>query len=157
MPVPESQLSAARRGQIPGLLETQTPLLMGEKSPMQPSLAEIASKTFAVSWICSKNCRRWQRNSSGITAELTAEQQPNNSRITAESIRVTAEFIRAAEFRAKSDPLARRVRRIHRDDNKVINFIILLLCCGSRRTRYGPRRERRVEAFISRRRLSSGG
>ena len=31
MPVPESQLSAGRRGQIPGLLETQIPLLMGRK------------------------------------------------------------------------------------------------------------------------------
>jgi hypothetical protein len=60
-----SRLSAARRGQIPGLLEIQIPLLMGRKNPTQPSFAKIVSKTFGVSGICGMNCRA----DSGIAAE----------------------------------------------------------------------------------------
>jgi hypothetical protein len=39
-PAPDSRLSAARRGQIPGLLEIQIPLLSGKKNPTRPSVAK---------------------------------------------------------------------------------------------------------------------
>jgi hypothetical protein len=69
-PAPDSRLSAARRGQVPGLLEIQIPLLSGRKNPMRPSLARTVSKTFADSGISANYLRGFAE----LAAELTAAE-----------------------------------------------------------------------------------
>ena len=69
-PAPDSRLSAARRGQIPGLLEIKIPLLMGRK--------KSDAAVFCENRLENVRCFRYLRMklptlTVEITAELTAE------------------------------------------------------------------------------------